>query len=385
MKILIISPSNTFPALSGGAVRINNLLRHLSKQHKLSYVYNKYHQVKEVRGKKINFDIKNKIKNIESYSVGPQIRITQLFNPFLLIKSYKIIKKQKIDLIIGEFVWSGIYLLLLKFLTRVPYVIDEHNIEYELVKFNYGLIGKLISPLVKFYEKVTWRFAKYIFCVSENDKKVMINVGVSDKKIVVVPHGVDSNFLKKTNKKEIRKKLRLSSDDLIVLFFGKLDYRPNKEAITLIHKEILPRILKKIKKNLKFLIVGSDPPSLKHENIIFTGPVENIKSYICASDLIVNPVLWGVGKRSKIIEAIACSKKVISTSIGAGELANENLKDFLIIKDDWDEFAEEVIKNLSKKDKKPPKEFLENYLWRGISHKVNRLLQYGTKNFAKTE
>ena len=419
MKILLISPSNTFPAISGGAVRTNTFLKYLAKENEIFYVYNKYHQAKEVREGKIKFNIKSKTKisNVKLYSVGPSIRAAQLFNPFLLIKSYKIIKKQKIDLVIGEFAWSGIYLLLLKLLTNIPYIIDEHEIESELVEFNYGLIGKLISPIVRLYEELTWKFSKYIFCVSENDKKMMLGLGPCNKKIVFVPHGIDSNLLKKTNKKKIRKKLKLNPNDLIVLFFGKLDYSPNNEAVDMIHKEILPRILKmsemqsisehtrksKIqenhrfsvslgnsknfkeisdepkvfdkRKNMKFLIVGSNPPNLKHENIIFTGPVENIKNYIGASDIVINPLLNGAGVRFKILESIACGKTVISTSIGAGELANENLKDFLIIKNDWDGFSGGVIENLSKKDRRPPKEFLERYSWKEIINKVNILLQ----------
>ena len=376
MKILIISPSNTFPARSGGAVRTNAFLKYLANQNKVFYVYNKYHQVKEVREGKIKSNIKSKTKfsNVKLYSVGPSIRAAQLFNPWLLMKSCKMIKKEKIDLVIGEFAWSGVYLLLLKSLTNVSYIIDEHNLEYELVKFNYGLLGKFIWPIVKFYEKFTWKFSKYIFCVSENDKKVITNLGIDNKKIIVVPHGIDNNFLRKLNKKEIKRKLNLSLDDSIILFFGKLDYSPNKEAVNIIHKEILPRILKKSKK-VKFLIVGSNPPSLKHENIIFTGPVENIKNYIDASDTVINPLLHGAGARFKILEAIACGKRVISTSIGAGELVNENIKDFLIIRNDWDEFTEEIIKNLPKKDKKLPKEFLERYSWGNVINKVNLLLQ----------
>jgi len=380
MKILIISPSNTFPALSGGAIRTNAFLKYLAKQNKVFYVYNKYHQVKEVREGKIKFNVKSnaRINNVELYPVGPSIRAAQLFNPLLLMKSYRIIKKEKIDLIIGEFAWSGVYLLLLKYLTNVSYIIDEHNLEYELVKFNYGLLGKLIWPIVKFYEKLTWKFSKYIFCVSENDKKAITNLGINNKKIVVVPHGIDNNLFKKTNKKGIRKELKLNPNDLIILFFGKLDYSPNKEAVNIIHKEILPRILKKRKK-VKFLIVGSNPPNLKHEDIIFTGPVENIKNYIDASDTVINPLLHGVGTRFKILEAIACGKRVISTSIGAGELANETIKKNLVIRNDWDEFTEEIIKNLSKKDKKLPKKFLEIYSWENIINKVNSLLPQNNK------
>jgi len=372
MRILIISPSNTFPALSGGAVRTNALLKYLAKENKVFYVYNKYHQVKEAIGGKIKS--KASINNAKTYPIGPTIRVAQLFNPLLLMKAYKIIKKQKIDLVIGEFAWSGIYLLLLKFLTKIPYVIDEHNIEYRLVNFNYGIIGKLIHPSVKFYERITWKFSKYIFCVSENDRNTIINCGVDHKKVVVVQNGMDYGFSTKINKKKIREKLNLNPDDLIILFFGKLDYYPNKEAVYIIYKEILPRILRK-KKDIKFLIVGSNPPEVNHENIIFTGPVESIKNCIVASDIVINPLLHGTGTRFKILEAVALGKVVISTSIGAGELTNGNLKDVLIIKDDWDGFTEEIIKNISIKGKMPQKEFFEIYSWENILDCVNKIIQ----------
>ena len=368
MKILIISPSNTFPALSGSLGRTNALLKYLSKKNKIYYIYNKYHQVKEVKIKS-----HPKFENVELYPTGPSVRATQLFNPFLLIKSYKIIRKEKINLVIGEFPWSGIYLLFSRLLTGIQYILDESNIEYKVVRFNHGLMGRVLWPIVMLYEKIVWKFSKYVFCVSENDKKTIISKGIDNKKIFVIKNGFDNRFLKILNKKEMRKKLNLPLNSPIILFFGKLDYYPNKKAVHIIHKELLPRVIKKIS-NIKFLIIGSNPPGIRNDNMIFVGPVENIERYIYASDLVVCPLLQGSGTRFKIIEAVACGKSVISTSIGAGELVDENLKDFLIIKDNWDEFTEEIIKNLPKKDKKPPKKFLDRYLWENIVENINKII-----------
>ena len=376
MKILIISPSNTFPALGGSLGRTNAFLRYLAKQNKIFYVYNKYHQVKDVREGKIKFNIKskNEFSKIKLYPVGPSIRTIQLFNPFLLIKSYNIIKKEKIDLIIGEFSWSGVYLLSLKFLTGIPYIIDESNIEYEVVRFNYGLIGRILWPFVMLYEKIIWKFSKYVFCVSENDKKTIISRGIDNKKIFVVRNGFDNRFLKTLNKKEMRKKLNLPLNKSIILFFGNLGYNPNKEAVYIIHKEILPRILKK-RKDIKFLIIGSNPPRIKCNNIIFMDSMENIENCIYASDIVIAPLLHGAGTRFKIIEAIACGKTVISTSIGANGLEKDNIKDFLVICDDWDDFAEEITKNFSKENERPQKDFLNKYMWDSVTKNINKLIK----------
>ncbi|MFH1641556.1 MAG: glycosyltransferase family 4 protein [Nanoarchaeota archaeon] len=444
MRILMISPSNTFPAISGSAVRTNAILKYLSKKSEVFYIYNKYHQVKEIKDKKLDFNIEKNIINAKLYPIGPLLKVTQLFNPFLLIKSYKIIKKQKIELIIGEFIWSGVYLLLLKFITGIPFIIDEHNIEYKLIRFNYGIIGRLLSPVVKIYEKSIWVYSKYIFCVSEEDKNIISNSGISDKKILVVPNGIEGILLKKISKNKIRKRLNLDPNDLIILFFGKLDYYPNKEAIYIIKDKILPRIIKMIKsynesykpvdnssvfnkskiirsiiptkqssgalnkssrqifghynlennndanigvldpscnkiKNIKFLIVGSNPPNIKDKNIIFTGPVRDIRDYIISCNIVINPLLHGSGSRLKIAETIACGKRIISTSIGAEGWINKGLEDFLRIEDNWDNFSEEIIKNILKKENKIPKK-LDRYLWANIINRTNLLLQLGDNN-----
>jgi len=372
MNILIISPSNTFPALSGGAVRTNALLKYLAKENEIFYVYNKYHQVREVREGKIKS--KAKIGNVKIYPVGPTIRVAQLFNALLLMKAHKIIKKQKINLVIGEFAWSGIYLILLKILTNAPYIIDEHNLEFRLVKYNYGVMGRLISPLVKIYEKIIWNFSEYILCVSRDDKRTIRNSGVDNKKIIILPNGINNYINKKINKRKIREKLRLNQELPLILFFGKLDYFPNRKAVYIIHQKILPKLLK-INKEIIFLIVGSNPPKLSHKNIVFTGPVDNIEDYINASDLVISPLNHGEGTRIKILDAISCGKKAISTSIGAKGLINEGLKNFLMIQNDWDKFAEEINKNLYKKEIKLPRKFLEKYSWEKNIVKLNLILK----------
>ena len=85
----------------------------------------------------------------------------------------------------------------------------------------------------------------------------------------------------------------------------------------------MPRIFKK-RRDIKFLIVGSNPPRIKHKSIIFMHPMGNIENCIYACDTVIAPLLHGAGTRFKILEAIACGKKVISTSIGAGKILKNN-------------------------------------------------------------
>jgi len=184
---------------------------------------------------------------------------------------------------------------------------------------------------------------------------------------------IPKNFIRlKKNNHEIRKKLNLE-DVPVILFFGKLDYKPNYEAIEIIRNEILPRVLKK-KPNTKFLIVGDNPPlEFKHQNIIFTGLVKKIEDYINASDFVICPLVSGGGTRIKILETLACGKPVISTTIGAEGIENEENSELLYLCDDWNDFAEKIILSLLNKKSKIHKDLFE-FSWEKSESKIENII-----------
>jgi glycosyltransferase involved in cell wall biosynthesis len=193
----------------------------------------------------------------------------------------------------------------------------------------------------------------------------------------VVENGFDKNvfYANKKNIEKIRKKYNLK-DCPIILFFGKLDYPPNKEAVYKIRWQILPLVLEKIP-NAKFLIVGKKYEfGINHESMIFTGLVDNISDYINAADVVIVPLLAGGGTRIKILESIACGKTVVSTTKGAEGLINELTKPFLKIADDWETFSNYIVETIKNPgNKKVPKEFVERYAWQNIYKKFEKILE----------
>ncbi len=171
----------------------------------------------------------------------------------------------------------------------------------------------------------------------------------------------------KHKRDEMRRRLSVSEGTPLILFNGKLDYKPNLEAVEIILKEILPRVLNEFPR-AKFLVVGNNPPlELSHDNLIFTGVVDCIEDYINASDVVICPLLSGGGTRFKILEAIACGKPVISTTLGAEGLVNKEIEPYLKCKDNWDQFAQEVIHAIHNKGvSEPDVSLLEKYSWKRI-------------------
>ena len=106
---------------------------------------------------------------------------------------------------------------------------------------------------------------------------------------------------------------------MVLTFVGKLDYAPNVAAVEHIAGEIYPAVVRKYPESV-FLIVGKyHEPLMKYrrENLIFTGYVENLSSYLSASDIVIVPLDSGSGTRLKILEAASCSRPIVSTEKGA--------------------------------------------------------------------
>lgn len=348
-KILFLSPANIFPPYWGGASRVYNLIKIISKDHDISLVCNDFRFLKKdtsVQEQKNEFETKTKVKVTIVKEMGPN---SQIFNPRFIREALKIIKKQKPEIIITTSLYSAFHAIILKILTGRPYILDEHNVEFLRHERIYPN-RRLPRLFLKTLEKVACRFASKIFCVSEDDRELLISrLDVKRDKITLIPNGVDTEkfFPNKRKNDEIKKLYNLTNNP-IILFFGKLDYEPNLEAVKIIHKEILPRIIKKIQ-HAKFLIVGDNPPlEFKHEKILFTGLVDKIEDYINVSDVVICPLLSGGGTRLKILEALACEKIVISTKVGAEGIQFDKYQDILLIHDDWDSFSEEIIQSISK-------------------------------------
>ncbi len=313
-KVLIVSPHNPFLRSNGGENRIYLTMKEKSKKNQVVLV--------SPKGKKESV--------VKTYQIIKDKGAHKTIN-FKLLKSLnKIIKIEKPDEIQLEFPWQSINLILL----NKKYTLVEHNIEF----LRFKRTGNKIWPLIYLYERIACLLANKIICVSEIDKKYLIKYfKINPDKICIVENPVDKAkfYPNKKARAKIRKQLGISDKEKMILFFGQLKYRPNAEALEIIERKILPRL----KENQKIVICGNGHEKESKGNIIYTGFVEKIEDYINASDLIIVPLLSGSGTRMKILESLACGKKVLSTSIGAEGLKPNKL---LKIEDNLNYFGDKI-------------------------------------------
>jgi teichuronic acid biosynthesis glycosyltransferase TuaC len=202
-----------------------------------------------------------------------------------------------------------------------PFVLTQHNtfIEYDNI---FDSIERLNDLAIG---KETLKEADKIIAVSNATKDYVLSLGAKPEKVKVLHNGVDLVKFRPLDGKreEIRRKLGISKDAVVVLTVRRLVYKNGID--TLIETANIA-----VKKNLKiiFLVVGKGPDfnnvQLRIEqlgiekNFRLTGFVkdEDLPFYYNAADFFVLPSKSGEGLPLVALEAMACGLPVIATNVG---------------------------------------------------------------------
>lgn len=200
--------------------------------------------------------------------------------------------------------------------TPVPTVVVEHDVSIKpytrLASKAPSLFVRIISAyqlhLWKRYEPAMCNRFNKIITVTEDDKSLLQDLGVTNSIIVIAPPVSVKNVL------EVRKSLG-------VCFVGAFNRQPNQEALKEIIK-IWPEIkaqvptatLKIAGKHLSARFIH-DLGEL--EDAEYAGFVDDIDTFIASSSVMLAPIRFGGGLKMKITHALACGTPVVTTSIGA--------------------------------------------------------------------
>ena len=112
----------------------------------------------------------------------------------------------------------------------------------------------------------------------------------------------------------------------VILFFGSLDSSANVDGFQFLVDEVLPQIEADLKRhNVKIHIAGKNPPpafaerlrTISTDRVKLVGPVASIEQAIAESLFVLLPLRIASGTRTRILEAAAVGRAVITTTIGA--------------------------------------------------------------------
>lgn len=246
----------------------------------------------------------------------------------------------------------------------------QHNVEHRRLQDTTELPPSVLKR-IRHIEAACMKAVDHVIAVSEPDRQLMLNDGVPDEKIAVIPHGVELAAYRGLNRTAARARIRrlyqLSADVPVLIFHGTLHYWPNTMAVKHIAEDLLPRLASRGAR-VKVLICGMNPPRYyAHPDIVFTDVVQDLPDHLVAADLAVVPLDDGGGTRLKILEYFAAGLPVISTPKGAEGIRAIDGEQ-LILAPDMDVFADAIVRllqdrRLSQRIAEGGHRFVQAYDW----------------------
>jgi len=303
--------------------------------------------------------------------------------PFIFLRSFYMIKREKIDLVHCQGRLSGILGYLLKKTTGIPYIITIQSADFSVYHPKANI--KPIRWVYNFMRRKVYQNAIKCHAVSNYLKEHLTKYGIKD--VVVVPNGVDQREFKPDIKKRTtRKELGFDTGNLILACGSRLEHKNGTHDVV-----EAANYLKKRIKDFKIVVVGDGPDRGKIEKMIEKFKLKDkvymlgyvlhpeLPKYMAASDIFVRPSL-AEGFGIIFIEAMACEVPVIGTSVGGipdfikegetglfcepGNPKSIAEKIEILIKDK--ELRNKLVKNAKKM-------VLEVYNWDKISEKLERV------------
>lgn len=135
-------------------------------------------------------------------------------------------------------------------------------------------------------------------------------------------------------------------------FVGNMTVAANADSVRMIMDRIIPLI--PCRPVIHF--IGEVPDALREEyrdnpQCVFEGVVDDIRKYVKSTMVVLSPIAYGTGVKTKIIEGMAMSMPVVTNYLGIDGLSVEVGKD-LLMSDDFGEMARMVEELLHNEEKR---------------------------------
>lgn len=214
---------------------------------------------------------------------------------------------------------------------------------------------KAAGKLKEKEEKWGTEIADITTAVSEVDAEYFRNFVKNKEKIKILSNVLDL----KNYKVNIPEPLGFKRPS--IFFAGSFGTgSPMNDATRWFVEHIFPIVKRKIS-DVHFYIIGSGSDTtlgfINKSNISILGKVDSVLPYLCNTDVAIVPLRFESGTRFKILEAGACKKPVVSTTLGAEGIPVTSNHD-IIIADNEKDFADGIIKII--KDKQYARMISEN-------------------------
>ena len=360
MRILFLTPQLPYPPHQGTSLRNYNLIARLARQHRVSLL--SLLEPEQV------MDASNPLAGLcEWVACTPVptrsawLRLRQMLTSRLPDMAWRLwspvfgehlrrrLAESAYDVVQVEGIELARYLPLVEAARPRPLIVyDDHNAEWLLQKracladlriprrwpaAGYSLIQWL---RLRAFEADACRRADRVVVASEADRRAVQAIA---PQVVphVVPNGVD--LAEYTHYQG-----PLERYDLV--FTGKMDYRPNIDAVLWFCRQVLP-LIRQHRPETSLAIVGQRPharlaPLRSLPRVTMTGWVPDIRPYLAGAAVYIAPLRVGGGTRLKLLQAMAMGTPVVTTTLGAEGFPVQH-DEHLLLADTPEQFALAVL------------------------------------------
>jgi len=358
LRILLLTPSLPYPPIWGFGIRVYQLIRELSRRHRVTLLtYGNENDPTERENAAVMRGVCTEVclvplslppggkRRMQALSLvsARSFQTASLLSPAMQTTLNRLLGENRFDIIQAE----SSQIAGFDFGRDVPLILDEHNLEYELLYRLYlgeRSLGRRLynwAEYQKFHREETecWRRADGCLLTSAREHTEVKRL-LPDKPAMVIPNGVDIEFYQPTPTPP-------QPDSLV--FTGLMTYRPNIDGVVYFIEEILP-LIHKVRPNVTLSVVGAgsspEVDRLAGPSVTLTGTVPDTRTYLAAAATAIVPLRMGSGTRLKVLEGLAMGKPMVSTSVGCEGIHVKN-GEHLLIADDPQPFAEAVLRTLS--------------------------------------
>lgn len=360
MRVLIISGSLPYPPASGGALRVYGILQGLrAAGHQLTLMTFHPNELERTPLAQwceqiitLPYPTRSRWQRLRDLIFTRQPDIAQrLYSNAFAERLRFLLAKETFDLIQFEGIEVAPYLPIAKTTQpKAKLCFDTFNAEYVLQqviskidrqsvrRWPAALYSLIQGTRIEQFEREMCQLADIVIAVSSEDADAL-RAFRADQRISIVPSGISVDDYQKR-----QKSLELGKQAIV--FTGKMDYRPNVDAMLWFGESIFPKIQATLP-DVKLYIVGQQPhqrlTALQAKvGILLTGWVESVQPYLQNASVYVAPLRMGSGTRLKLLEAMASGCAIVATPAAAAGLSAD-ANTVMRIAADEDSIAQEVI------------------------------------------
>lgn len=368
MQILMLTPALPYPPHQGGALRNFGILRGL---HAAGHTIALLSFQDGTAGQPDTAPLLDYCARVEI--VDPPVRTSfhrlrdlmlvsqpdlarRLESPTVRERLRDLMKSTRFDLIQFEGLEMAIYLSLARQLQPwAKLVYDAHNAEHALQqviadvesgsrkRLHAAAYSRVQAQRIARFERAICAQADAVIAVSPEDADALRPFR-PDGQIHVLANGIFTDDYAPPKPGSATQTVELGG--AVLVFTGKMDYRPNVDAVQWFASAILPKIRAECPE-ARLYIVGQKPHTSlqtlrEDEHVEVTGWVAQVQPFLHAAQVYVAPLRMGSGTRLKILEAMAAGCAVVATSTAVAGLDAE-ARGALVIADTETAFAEGVI------------------------------------------